>query len=206
MRPSVLSSSETRPSLSPWLLWQERPARCRRDRLLLLHQCCSPKPELHRLTDAFRNTGSAILSIRARARQWPCSLPTRAAAGSCPEDNKNSRRAPVERQAFREGKRGNPLCKRCLAQPCWTWSGSACTPIRPQQEEITTKGMEKLLRESILLAPNDRAYRSKNRKARSLRFWTPMTLPCCKGRRPRRLCCQTLIIASDSCSCSFKLM
>ena len=46
----------------------------------------------------------------------------------------------------------------------------------PQQEEITTKdtkGMEKLLRESILPAPNDRAYRSKNRKARSLRFWPP---------------------------------
>ena len=85
-----------------------RPARCRRDRLLLLHRCCSPKPELHRLTDAFRYTGSAILSTRARARQWPCSLPTRAAAGSCPENNKHSRRAPVERQAFREGKRGHP--------------------------------------------------------------------------------------------------
>ena len=85
-----------------------RPARCRRDRLLLLHRCCSPKPGLHRLRDAFRNTGSAMLSIRARARQWPCSLPTCAAADSCPEKNKHSRRAPVERHAFREGKRGHP--------------------------------------------------------------------------------------------------
>ena len=46
--------------------------------------------------------------IRARARQWPYSLPRRAAAGSCPENNKHSRRAPVERQAFGEGKRGHP--------------------------------------------------------------------------------------------------
>ena len=33
-----------------------------------------------------------------------------------------------------------------------------------------------------------------------------MSLPRCQGRRPRRLCCQTLVIASDSCSFSCKLM
>ena len=51
---------------------------------------------------------SDLLQHRLAWRQWLCSLPTRAAAGSCPENNKHSRRAPVERQAFREGKRGHP--------------------------------------------------------------------------------------------------
>ena len=51
---------------------------------------------------------SDLLQHRLAWRQWLCSLPTRAAAGSYPENQKHSRRAPVERQAFREGKRGHP--------------------------------------------------------------------------------------------------